>query len=212
LVPPSTYLPAGNRNFVRGYINVPPGYTLDEFKRIAGVVEDYLRPFWTAELGTPAAAALPKQLMPVGKSKVEDAGDSLEQETAWVQPPPMSNFFFVAYSGNVFFGSSRKDPERVAPLQHVMEQAAAGIPGVATFARQSSIFGRISGGNSISLYISGEDIGKVIPAAMLLAEQCRERFGFSRPDPQNFDIGRPEVQVRPDPVKAADVGLSVRDI
>jgi hydrophobic/amphiphilic exporter-1 (mainly G- bacteria), HAE1 family len=46
LMPPQNYLPQGNQNFVFGLMFPPPGYNLDEFHRIADVIEGRLRPWW----------------------------------------------------------------------------------------------------------------------------------------------------------------------
>jgi HAE1 family hydrophobic/amphiphilic exporter-1 len=56
-MPKLDYLPDGNSNFVFGRIIVPPGYSIDETKRIAEKMEDNARPLWQGktEAGGPPA-------------------------------------------------------------------------------------------------------------------------------------------------------------
>ena len=56
LMPKLDYLPDGNSNFVFGRISVPPGYSIDETKRIAERMENDARPLWQgkgSEMGLP---------------------------------------------------------------------------------------------------------------------------------------------------------------
>src|SRR5687768_1717915 len=46
LIPPRTYLPAGNQNLIFAFVLTPPGYSVEEFKQIAYKVEKTLQPWW----------------------------------------------------------------------------------------------------------------------------------------------------------------------
>ena len=48
LMPPSDYLPTGNRNLVFGMMLPPPGYNLDHQRTIGQRVEADMRPYWEA--------------------------------------------------------------------------------------------------------------------------------------------------------------------
>src|SRR5687767_6211502 len=46
LIPPRTYLPAGNQNLVFAFVLAPPGYSIEEFRSMGEHVERTLRPWW----------------------------------------------------------------------------------------------------------------------------------------------------------------------
>ncbi|MEE9297042.1 MAG: efflux RND transporter permease subunit [Phycisphaerae bacterium] len=213
LMPDTDYLPAGNRNLVFGFLLSPPGYTIDEFKHMAQIVElgdpddpwDGIRPAWEAELDSVEADNLPEVQIPIGLDG---------RRTVTVKPPPIKNFFFVSFDGGSFMGCISKVETNVSPLVQVMDRAGQRIPGVFTHFAQSSLFGRgLSGGASIELEIRGDHLDKVVAAGIALRDKLMESgLGFPRPDPPNFDLGRPEIQIITDRAKAADLGLNVRDI
>jgi len=70
LMPPRTYLPPGNQNLVFAALVSPPGYNIDEFRRMAEHVEQRLRPWWEAELDSPQLAQLQQQFRAVVESAV----------------------------------------------------------------------------------------------------------------------------------------------
>ncbi|NLX20064.1 MAG: efflux RND transporter permease subunit [Phycisphaerae bacterium] len=203
LLPPTDYLPAGNRNMVFGFMLTEPGLGLTEFGRIADELDDYLRPYWSVEPGTPEAAAIPPVMMRVGDKMVP------------VTPPPINNFFFVSYFNNAFMGVTSRDDENVASLVVLLQQALASCPsatGANAFFQQVPLFGGGDGGNTIDVEIRSSDLSKVNAAAAQILAECFKRFGFARPVPPSFDLPRPEIRAIPDLVRAADVGLSVSDV
>ena len=52
LVPPRDYLPAGNQNMVLGFVQPPPGYSVDEYRRMAQSVDQRLAPWWSVDMLT----------------------------------------------------------------------------------------------------------------------------------------------------------------
>ena len=214
LAPATEYLPAGNKNLIFGILASPPGYSIDEFRHLAALVEDGdpddptdgLRPVWEAAKDSPAAAGLPTVEMALGR----DGSDK-----RIVLPPPINNFFFVSFGGGAFMGCTSKEATNVRPLEEVMNRAASRIPGVFAMFTQSSLFssGAASGGNTIDLEIRSENLQDVVNAASSVRQKISE-LGYSRPRaaPANFDLGRPEVQLVPDRSKAADLGLDVQDV
>lgn len=212
LMPPTDYLPPGNRNLIFGFVITPPGTSIPEFQEMSRSVETVLRPFWQAELDSPEAANLPPVQMAVGggpgKPGANGAGRMVE-----VQPPPINNFFFVSFRGRCFMGATSKDEDRAKALIPVLTAAAGKTPGTIPVFFQSNLFGRATGGNSVDLEIRGKDLDTVTAAATQIFAACMQHFGEPpQPDPMNFDLGRPEVQIVPDPVRAAEVGLRTRDI
>ncbi len=206
LVPPASYLPSGNRNFVFGMLVPPPGYALEEFRAMGRRVEDQLRPFWEAEVGSPEAAALPEVPLTVG------AGEDARQ--VMVQAPPISNFFYAVFQGNGIMGAFSKIEGRVNPLIPVMSQAAMQFPGTNAFFFQVPLFGRGFGsGNSVELELRCDNEQHLNTAAgALLQRLVTSEYGYPQPEPSSFNVGRPEIQAVVDRVKAADLQLNVADL
>src|SRR5688572_26981477 len=46
LMPPRTYLPSGNQNLVFAFVLAPPGYSIEEFRKMGEHIERTLQPWW----------------------------------------------------------------------------------------------------------------------------------------------------------------------
>lgn len=195
LMPPASYLPTGNRNLVFAAVLPPPGYSVDEYRRLGDTIEATMRPYWESE-PLPSHAGEP------------DA------------PPAMENFFFVAFGTTVFMGGTCTDETRAGELIPIFQQAFAKVPGVFGFAFQPSIFGRSVGsgrGNTIELEFSGYEIEHVESSALamfmaLMQDNPVTGGGPPQPSPTNFNLGAPELQFQPDRVKIAMLGLHWTDV
>ena len=216
LLPPTDYLPTGNRNLVFGVLIPPPGYGLDEFRRLNAQIENStaespiaLKELWRVEPGTPEAEELPDVLMQVGGVPGRpDTGRMVP-----VDPPPVANFFFAAFQGQAIMGATSAIPGKVKPLLNVFQTISSGLAGVIPFFSQTSLFGGVTGGNTVDIDVRGSNWNDVTMVAGMLFGRCMEVFPNAvQPTPGNFALPRPEVQAVPDRVKAADVGLSVRDV
>ena len=191
LLPKSEYLPTGNRNLIFGIVLPPPGYNLDELIQVGQTIEDVLRPHWEAAAApdSPQAQALPG--------------------------PPIANMFFVAFGRSAFMGARSTDPERVRELIPIIQgPVLGGVPGTFAVVQQSSLFQRATGsGRSIDIEITGPDLGRLIGLGGRIFGQVRQVVpgAQARPIP-SLDLGNPEVRILPDRVRAADLGLSARDI
>lgn len=212
LMPGAEYLPSGNKNLVFGFLSSPPGYSLDEFRRMGEVVEDGspdndrdgIRRSWEAELGSPEAKSLDPVPMAVGR------GEGSIRE---VRPAPIRDFFYVSFDGGAFMGCTSKDPSRVRPMERVLTRAGGVLPGVRTFFNQMPLFpsGNRTAG-SLELEVRGNDLNAVVDSASAITGKLMEAgYPFPFPDPQNYDLGRPETQLVPDHDKAADIGLNTAD-
>ena len=212
LMPGAEYLPSGNKNLVFGFLSSPPGYSLDEFRRMGEVVEDGapdndrdgIRRSWEAELGSPEAESLDPVPMTVGRGK-----GSIRE----VRPAPIRDFFYVSFDGGAFMGCTSKDPSRVRPMEKVLSRAGGVLPGVFTFFNQIPLFpsGNRAAG-SLELEVRGNDLNAVVASASAITGKLMEAgYPFPFPDPQNYDLGRPETQLVPDHDKAADIGLNTAD-
>ena len=191
LLPKSEYLPTGNRNLIFGIVLPPPGYNLDELIQVGQTIEDVLEPHWEAAAApdSPQAQALPG--------------------------PPIANMFFVAFGRSAFMGARSTDPERVRELIPIIQgPVLGGVPGTFAIVQQSSLFQRVTGsGRSIDIEITGPDLGRLIGLGGRIFGQVRQVVpgAQARPIP-SLDLGNPEVRILPDRVRAADLGLSARDI
>ena len=191
LLPKSEYLPTGNRNLIFGIVLPPPGYNLDELIQVGQTIEDVLRPHWEAAAApdSPQAQALPG--------------------------PPIANMFFVAFGRSAFMGARSTDPERVRELIPIIQgPVLGGVPGTFAVVQQSSLFQRVTGsGRSIDIEITGPDLDRLIGLGGRIFGQVRQVVpgAQARPIP-SLDLGNPEVRILPDRVRAADLGLSARDI
>ena len=230
LIPPTTYLPSGNRNLIFGGLSAPPGYSIQEFRRLGDVVEGVVAPYWETKPGSAAAATLGEEWIQAVTPLVESGAaqgvappdqklgflDSLNDARArreWLTPPPMiSNFFFVAFGNNCFMGATSADDDRVPALARLFDTAVHRLPGIYGGFQQTSLF-RFGGGNNVEVELRGDDIEQVRRAAEAMQMACMQRFqSFPMANPPNFNLGRPELRIVTDRERAADLGLNVRDV
>ncbi len=235
-IPEATYLPAGNRNLVFGFLLTPPGYSLDEYRRMADSIEGVVGQYWSIEPDSPAHHALDERwrqqiegmiaanAIPelIQQPNGNEAGGPISGfwrwlerkrlKREWLTPPPLiDNFFYVTFGGGCFMGCSSVDPALVKPLTRLLQTSGQQIPGVYAIFNQSTLFS-FGGGNNAEIEIRGDDLDQVTQAAIAMRNACLQRFGFPNPSPANFDLGRPEVRLIPDRERAADLGLSVTDV
>ncbi|MCC6909960.1 MAG: efflux RND transporter permease subunit [Phycisphaerales bacterium] len=215
LMPPTDYLPKGNRNLVFGMLVPPPGYNLDKQAELGARVEAEIRPFWEAgELkGDPQAYEKALEQLP----PIPTFSWATGQPGPPVRPPSLQNYFFVAFNGFMFHGGVSDDGKRVVDVATLFNHAtrAENLPGVTGFAFQAPLF-RLSGssGSSIDVEFSGEDIDQVNAAAGAAFNLFNQEFGYGKvqSQPGNFQIAAPQVNVIVDRLRAAELGLSTRDV
>jgi HAE1 family hydrophobic/amphiphilic exporter-1 len=207
LMPPTSYLPAGNRNLVFGMLFAPPGYNLAQQEFIGSRIEEQIRPFWEAGSDPVKAQTLP----PV--PSFNRATGTMEM----IQVPPLSNFFFVATPDMMFMGGISLDDQNVAPVESLLNNAFRGIPAVIGLARQLPLFrtSTTGSGDAIELEISGGDLDEVTNTASIIVGQLFKRFpvpGSVIPQPFNFNLPGIELLVERKPVRATDVGVTQADL
>ncbi|MDX1682195.1 MAG: efflux RND transporter permease subunit, partial [Phycisphaeraceae bacterium] len=103
LMPPTAYLPRGNRNLVIGFMRTPPAYSTRQNESIAYRVEEGIAPYWQAETMADTETLPPAM---VGR------GPGAKP----MQVPPIDNFFFVSRGPRVFMGASSRNKQLVSPL------------------------------------------------------------------------------------------------
>lgn len=214
LMPPTDYLPSGNRNMVFGMIIAPPGYNLEMMEDVAHRVENDIRPFWEAgELKSTDAEGYERALakLPVVPKSAFDP------MSGTVVPPSIDNYFFVGFGGIMFHGAISSDDRRVVDVQSLLNYATRSdhAPGTFAFANQAPLF-RLGGssGTSINIEFSGDDIDQVSAAAFAVYMPMAQEYGFAKvqPQPSNFNIEGPELRIVLDRLRASDLGLTTRDV
>ena len=188
LMPETEYLPLGNQNFLFGFLLPPPGYNLDEVAEMQGAFAERLSGLWEADPDDPATAELP--------------GGGVR------------NFFYVALPDRAFMGVRARDELRVRELIPEFRKANEALPGTIFVINQSSIFTRgIGEGRSIDVEITGPDLERLIA----LGGEVFGRVMQALPDAQarpipSLDLGNPEVRVRTHRQRAAELGISNRQL
>ncbi|HXH28389.1 MAG TPA: efflux RND transporter permease subunit, partial [Candidatus Polarisedimenticolia bacterium] len=188
LMPPREYLPLGNQNFLFGILLPPPGYSLEEVSALHDLYDDQLAPLWKDPAGSPAALAKP--------------GGGVE------------GFFFVSLHDMAFMGVQANDPLRVRELIPEFQKANAQIPGSFAFIEQASIFqNNIGEGRNIDVDLTGPDLVRLIGmGGEVFGKVMQELPGAqARPIP-SLDLGNPEVRVAIRRRRAADLGITNRDL
>lgn len=188
LIPKTEYLPQGNQNFLFGFLLTPPGYNVDEYNRIAQEIEADLGPYWEAE--------------------PED------ENPARLQAPPIRNFFFVSFFQQAFMGLISKDSERVRELIPVIYRSLAKIPGLIAVVTQASLFERVGEGRSIDIQLVGIcDLTRLVKLGQVIFGQIMGVLpgAQARPIP-SLDLGSPEIQVIPDRVRMASLGVQTSEL
>ena len=186
LTPKAEYLPTGNVNFIFGIIQPPPGHSLDENAELRHLYNEQLSHLWT----TPPEES---HDLPGGGAQ---------------------GFFFVATNGNVFMGAQSREPQRARELLGPFNAVNRSIPGAIAFASQPSIFQRGLGeGRNIDVEIVGPELEQLVALGGEIFGQVMQKLpaAQARPIP-SLDLGNPEVQVRTDRRRAAELGLSNRDL
>jgi HAE1 family hydrophobic/amphiphilic exporter-1 len=215
LLPPSDYLPQGNRNLVFGLLIPPPGYNIDQSVELAERIESTVRPFWEAGELEPGSAEQRAAVASLPEVPTFDYAKGAPGEP--IVPPPLENYFIVSFPGSMFHGGISTVPERVVDHMALFNHAtrAEQAPGVLAFAFQVPLF-RLGGatGAAVKINFSGDDLDEVSGSAMGVFMQLMGRFGprAVRPDPSNFNIPGPEVQVVPDLVRLSEVGMTPAEL
>lgn len=188
LLPKTEYLPAGNRNLLFGIILPPPGYNLEETSKYHEIYRRELSRLWNARPESAEAKAMP--------------GGGVK------------HMFFVALNENAFMGVSANDSLRVRELLPEFNRVNALLPGAIAFTLQSSIFQRSrNSGRNIDIELSGPELehlvglgGEVFGKVIQLMPGAQ-----ARPIP-SLDLGNPEVRVLTHRRRAAELGISNRDL
>lgn len=216
LAPPLDYLPQGNRNIVFGVLIPPPGYNVEQLSEIGKRMERQIKPAWEAagdKFGAEAVVRGSEWQGDDQRQPIPIVPGSAEK----VLPPPIDHYFLVAWDGRVFQAAISKDKKRVVDVLPLMNAAVDGedAPDVINFAFQLPLF-RTGGttGSAIKVDVVGDDLSSVTSSATALFVKLVQTFGPAAvtPEPANFLLPTPEIQVTPDDERLRDVGMTRRDL
>jgi HAE1 family hydrophobic/amphiphilic exporter-1 len=189
LIPKAEYLPSGNSNFVIGVLLPPPGYNIAELQKIAVQFENDLRSRWEVEAGSPEALA-------------HEGGG-------------IHDFFFVGIgSDQVFMGMRANDNTRTRELIPLLQEQIGKVHGAFGFASQWSIFSTdATAGRTINIDLRGPRLDDLIPAATEMLGQIYATVPGVQAIPiPSLDLSNPEMRLKPDRERMADVGLTNREL
>lgn len=186
LTPKAEYLPLGNMNFVFGFALPPPGYNVEEVAKFSQIYDQELSPLWEAE--GPEAEALP--------------GGGID------------HFFFGVFANQAFMGARSKDPLRARELVDEIQKVNDKLQGTIAFVSQASLFSSGFGeGRNIDVEITGPELTRLIALGGEVMGNVQNVLPGSQAIPiPGLDLGNPEVRVRTDRRRAAELGISNRDL
>lgn len=189
LLPPAEYLPEGEEPKIFARMNAPPGYNLNEMTKVAKEVEGHFMQFLNND---------PKRFKS-GNAEVP----ALKYLFMWVQP---EGLMMIAET---------VDPKDINALVDVTLKKFRSYAGMRAFASRGSIITSNDGGTrSVSLDISGPSLQGVYDVALQSFRRAKEVFDNPRilPDPPTLTLSQPLVEIRPNWERAAEVGLTARDL
>ncbi len=187
-MPKTEYLPNGNRQAIVGILIPPQGYGLPEISAIGKELEKRVQPMLDAE---PAAY---------------DAGE--------IPVPPLKYFFFAAFRNRMFMFTRPKSAAHVSAVPDALQGIMRDVPGTIAFALQLSIFSRdIMGSRAIDIDVIGPDVKALTGIAQQAFFRVLKVLPGARPEPKpGIEVGQPQMTIRPDWERAAQLGINVQDI
>ncbi len=215
LMPPSDYLPTGNRNLVLGMVIPPPGYNLEQQAALGTRIEETVRPYFEAGKLVDEPDRFREAVAKLPAVPTFDMAKMAPGEP--IVPPALENYFLVSFDGRVFQGGVAVDPRRAVDLQPLFQFSSRAdlIPGVLAFPFQMPLF-RLGGrtGSAVKIDLSGGDLDEVSRAAGAVYGELVGRYGpFAvQPEPANFNLPGPELRIVPDDVRLAEAGITPADL
>jgi multidrug efflux pump subunit AcrB len=189
LTPAAEYLPEGEEPKTFARMLAPPGYNLTEMRRVAEQVEAYLLPYVE-----------------------DDPGRFARGET----PVPAMKYINLAVSAdNLRVLAETVDPKQIDALMQALDDHFRSYPGMRSFASRGSIISSNDGGTrSVTLDITGRDLGEIYAVAQRAYARAEEVFDNPRigSSPSSLSLDQPLVEIRPRWERAAELGLSAQQL
>ncbi|MBI3127978.1 MAG: efflux RND transporter permease subunit [Candidatus Tectomicrobia bacterium] len=135
------------------------------------------------------------------------------------QVPEIERFFAVSRLQNPIMGILAKgeyaDQESMRRIVGKLMGLVQGVPGVQAFVTQAELFrrrgGGFIGGINLQVDVRGSSLDEIQRIAADIEGRARRMKGVNFVN-SSFDLGNPELQVHVDRERAADLGVSVREV
>ena len=186
MMPKLDYLPDGNANFMLGRIFVPPGYSINETKKIADKMEAAARPLW---------------------EKSEKMGDG---------PGIERFFFVAfdggGFAGATATDPTRVTELRPVLMRPVFSEpgARAFVFQASLFGRS------VGGSRSINIDLTGPSLASLVSVARQLTQILDESFPVSDGNQvrilPSLDSGAPQIRISPYPEQLVKIGITAREL
>lgn len=189
LTPPAEYLPEGEEPKTFAVMNPPPGYSMQEMALITEQIKGHFLPHINAS---------PEHYL-AGKTQV----------------PPLALITFNVSPTRLFSIAEPIDPNHIDALMDELTRVYRSYPGMRAFASRGSIISSNNGGTrSISLDISGPDLGTIYSTANHLYEQLSEHLGNPRiqTQPSSLTLDQPLIQMRPNWERVEELGMNMETL
>lgn len=188
ILPKTEYLPEGDQNVIIGIVIPPQGYNLKEMTRIGNEMENFYRPYWQAEPGSP------------------DEGQ--------LKGPAVRNFLFIGREGTLFTVVKAKVPKKAKELIPVLKEQLNKVPGMIAVTNQMSLFSSaFKGSRGIEINIMGPDLAKLT----YIAQEAFFKLKKLMPDAQirpvpGLELGQPQIKILPRMKEIAEAEIGVYEL
>ncbi len=200
LMPPASYLPNGNKNFVVATVNTPPALSYRQNVFLGRQLQDSLKPYWEAQSKQDLEGLPPVIDMRTGKS-VSDI-------------PPIADTWTIFTVNGIRVMATSRETQNVRPLIPLLNNAINSIPASTGMSSQSSLFGRRSGGNMVQIEVTGSDMTRLKSSTEYLERRLEEEFSQAgvRTTPSNYNLNGPEFQLVINQPRAKELGIALDQI
>lgn len=189
LTPRAEYLPEAEEANVFAMLFPPPGYNLPTMQRIADEIDAEFVPH------------------------LESPPEPFARGTTDI--PPVFRVMTLSFPAMVMMVGNPRDRGHVQALMDALGRRFARYPGMIGFSTRGSIFSDNQGGTrSMEVNISGPDLAAIFGVGFKAFLRAREVLGDPQilPKPSSLTLGQPMLEVHPDWVRAAEVGISAQDL
>ncbi|MBT8121266.1 MAG: efflux RND transporter permease subunit [Gammaproteobacteria bacterium] len=188
LTPPAEYLPEGEEPKTFASLTSPPGYNIETMTKIGNELQDYLLPYTQHE---------PEQFVN-GETDI----------------PALKYINMSIEAQRIRIISQPKDPAHIKPLMTALQKKYSEYPAMRGFVTRGSIITSNSGGTrSVNLDISGANLPDIYDTVLAAYRRAGEVFDSPRlrADPSTLSLSQPLIEVRPNWVRASEVGMTTQD-
>ena len=184
LMPPSEYLPTGNRNLIFGILLPPPGYNLAELERVGKKIEGDFEPLWT---------------------KTDDGTG---------EPGIRDFFFVARGRSAFMGASAQRPDRLAELLPRMQRPLSGIPGMIGFVQQTSLFGRGLGEGRTVDIDITGGDLTRLVALGGRVFGMTRAALPAGtqiRPIP-SLDIGNPEVRLVPDRARMSELGLRNRDL